>query len=163
MFRLWTTDSYQPCRVFAGHYSDVTAILFHPNSNYIATGSADRSVRVWDCVSGSCVRLMTGHKVNIVSISSVLLSDQREACFNLIDPFMFIPGNRTCTSIFKLRTIPYIWRRRYKNINLGSSKRRISHNLGPTHGVHLHFNVQPRRFTASVGWIGLLCSPMGFP
>jgi WD40 repeat protein len=38
-------------------------VQFHPNSNYVATGSSDRSLRLWDCVTGSCVRLMTGHKV----------------------------------------------------------------------------------------------------
>lgn len=39
-------------------------IQFHPNSNYIATGSSDRTVRVWDCLTGSQVRIMTGHKVS---------------------------------------------------------------------------------------------------
>ena len=36
---------------------------FHPNGNYIATGSCDRSVRMWDIVTGHCVRIFTGHKV----------------------------------------------------------------------------------------------------
>lgn len=39
-------------------------VKFHPNSNYVATGSSDRTVRLWDCVTGSQVRLMTGHKVS---------------------------------------------------------------------------------------------------
>ena len=39
-------------------------VQFHPNSNYVATGSSDRSVRLWDCVTGNHVRLMTGHKVS---------------------------------------------------------------------------------------------------
>lgn len=37
-------------------------IQFHPNSNYVATGSSDRRVCLWDCVTGNYVRLMTGHK-----------------------------------------------------------------------------------------------------
>ena len=36
---------------------------FHPNSNYVATGSSDNSVRLWDMLNGSCTRVMTGHKV----------------------------------------------------------------------------------------------------
>lgn len=40
-------------------------VQFHPNSNYIATGSSDRTVRLWDCISGNYVRLMTGHKAPI--------------------------------------------------------------------------------------------------
>ena len=38
-------------------------VQFHPNSNYVATGSTDRTVRLWDVLSGNCVRVMTGHKV----------------------------------------------------------------------------------------------------
>ena len=40
---------------------------FHPNGNYIATGSCDRSVRLWDMLNGQCVRLFTGHKVQQIS------------------------------------------------------------------------------------------------
>ena len=36
---------------------------FHPNGNYLATGSTDRSVRLWDITTGQCCRLYTGHKV----------------------------------------------------------------------------------------------------
>lgn len=61
--RLWATDHYQPLRIFAGHLADVTCTRFHPNSNYIATGSADRTVRLWDVLNGNCVRIFTGHKV----------------------------------------------------------------------------------------------------
>ena len=34
---------------------------FHPNSNYIATGSSDNSVRLWDVQSGNTVRVFPGH------------------------------------------------------------------------------------------------------
>lgn len=62
-YRLWATDHHQPLRIFAGHLSDVTCTRFHPNSNYLATGSADRTVRLWDVLNGNCVRILTGHKV----------------------------------------------------------------------------------------------------
>lgn len=61
--RLWATDHYQPLRIFAGHLADVNCTRFHPNSNYVATGSADRTVRLWDVLNGNCVRIFTGHKV----------------------------------------------------------------------------------------------------
>lgn len=44
-------------------------VQFHPNSNYVATGSSDMTVRLWDCVTGSQVRLMTGHKAPIYSLA----------------------------------------------------------------------------------------------
>lgn len=40
-------------------------IQFHPNSNYVATGSSDRRIFLWDCTTGNHVRLMTGHKAPI--------------------------------------------------------------------------------------------------
>jgi len=59
--RLWSTDFIYPLRIFAGHLSDVHCVKFHPNSNYIATGSSDRSCRLWDVQSGECVRVLEGH------------------------------------------------------------------------------------------------------
>lgn len=59
--RLWSTERIYPLRVFAGHISDVDVVEFHPNCNYIATGSSDKSVRLWDIQTGDCVRVLTGH------------------------------------------------------------------------------------------------------
>ena len=49
--------------MFAGHLADITCTRFHPNSNYVATGSSDRTIRLWDVLTGNCVRILTGHKV----------------------------------------------------------------------------------------------------
>lgn len=56
----------------------VQVVDFHPNCNYIATASADRTVRIWDILSGNTVRLFTGHKVRFPSV--ILLSCIRTAC-----------------------------------------------------------------------------------
>ena len=45
---LHSTDRLSPLRVFRGHSSDVTCSSFHPNAAYVATGSSDGSVRMWD-------------------------------------------------------------------------------------------------------------------
>ncbi len=34
---------------------------FHPNCNYVATGSADQTMRLWDVQTADCVRLFLGH------------------------------------------------------------------------------------------------------
>ncbi len=38
--------------------TDVECIEFHPNAHYIATGSCDKQIRLWDIETGECVRLM---------------------------------------------------------------------------------------------------------
>jgi transcription initiation factor TFIID subunit 5 len=83
--RLWSTDRISALRVYAGHLSDVdvrTIVLvspsylifmqclqFHPNSLYIATGSSDRTARLWDVQRGSCVRVFIGHQGSISSMA----------------------------------------------------------------------------------------------
>lgn len=42
---------------------------FHPNSRYLATGSADRSARFWDVQTGRCVRVFTGHRGAIAALA----------------------------------------------------------------------------------------------
>ena len=45
----------------AGHHSDATVVRWHPNSHLLATGSDDRTVRVWDVRDGRAARVLVGH------------------------------------------------------------------------------------------------------
>lgn len=70
--RLWCTDRPAPVRIFSGHYSDnINCITWHPNCNYVLSGSDDRTIRMWDVQSGNCVRLLSGcaGEVNKVEVS----------------------------------------------------------------------------------------------
>ena len=59
--RLWVTDRPVPVRLFAGHTSpNVNCCEWHPNCNYLLTGSDDRTARLWDIQTGRTVRLLTG-------------------------------------------------------------------------------------------------------
>ncbi|KER20783.1 hypothetical protein T265_10741 [Opisthorchis viverrini] len=67
---LYATDhAPDALRVFVGHRSDVTSVCMHPNVNYLATGSADRAVRLFDVRSGKLVRLYTGHKGSVQALA----------------------------------------------------------------------------------------------
>lgn len=66
---MWSTDRIYPLRLLVGHRSDVEHVSFHPNCQYIATGSADCSVRLWDIATGSTVRLLLGHQSAISALA----------------------------------------------------------------------------------------------
>ena len=55
-----------------GHTAKVTALAFSPDSGLLATGSADRTVRVWDVGNQSSPRVLLGHSdsVNAITFSS---------------------------------------------------------------------------------------------
>ena len=41
----------------------------HPNGVYVATGSADSSIRMWSVTNGSSVRILIGHRGTILSLA----------------------------------------------------------------------------------------------
>ena len=67
--RVWSTDRIYPLRLLVGHRSDVELVSFHPNCQYIATGSADCSVRLWDLSTGNSARVLLGHQSAITALS----------------------------------------------------------------------------------------------
>lgn len=80
----------QPLRIFAGHLSDVNALAFHPNCNYLATGSSDKSVRLWDVQTGQCMRIFTQHHQSVDTLAfspngRLLVSAGKDAFVNVWD------------------------------------------------------------------------------
>jgi len=68
---LHSTERIHPLRIFTDASDDVTCLDFHPNCNFVAGGSDDNNVYMWDMLTGSCVQVFTGHKglVHSVKIS----------------------------------------------------------------------------------------------
>ena len=52
-----------------GHSSRVTAAVFGPDGHWVASGSADNTVRLWDVSSGRELRALVGHKNWIKSLA----------------------------------------------------------------------------------------------
>ena len=57
-----------PTRELKGHDSDVTSLAFSPNGQRFASGSCDKTVRVWDITSGECLHVLEGHTMPVDSV-----------------------------------------------------------------------------------------------
>lgn len=49
------TATGEEIRELAGHKKDVTTLSFHPNKRFLASGSIDNSIRIWDLQKGDIV------------------------------------------------------------------------------------------------------------
>jgi WD40 repeat protein len=54
-----------------GHTNDVNSVAFSPDGRLLASGSGDKTIKLWDVATGSLVRTLSGHTswVNSVAFS----------------------------------------------------------------------------------------------
>ncbi len=59
-------------KVCSGHSGKLSSVAFSPDGKHVATGSSDRSVRIWDAATAEFIRQLNGHvgSVNSVSFSA---------------------------------------------------------------------------------------------
>ena len=52
-----------------GHSGSIDSVSYSPDGRYIASGSADASIKLWDAASGRLIRTFIGHSGNITAIT----------------------------------------------------------------------------------------------
>jgi WD40 repeat protein len=52
-----------------GHEGAVTAVAFSPDDRLLASGSADKTVKLWDVASGKEVRTLEGHTARVTAVA----------------------------------------------------------------------------------------------
>jgi ribosome assembly protein 4 len=86
---LWSpTDSNKPIKRMVGHQQLVNSVAFSPDGAYIASGSFDKSVRVWSGRDGNFICTFRGHVGSVYNVvfsadSRMLLSASKDTTVKL--------------------------------------------------------------------------------
>ena len=66
-------------RVISGHLGWVRSVTVDPSNEWFATGSADRTIKIWDLASGQLKLTLTGH---IEQVMGLAVSDRHPYMFS---------------------------------------------------------------------------------
>ena len=58
-----------PVAKFVGHTDRVRSVAFSPDGSLFASGSYDKTVRLWDMATGELKRTLTGHTETVDSVT----------------------------------------------------------------------------------------------
>jgi len=67
--QLWDVETGEQLHTLTGHAGSVTALVYSPQGDLIASSSEDRTIRIWDTETGVCLRTLTGHSDVVESIA----------------------------------------------------------------------------------------------
>lgn len=71
-----------PRSVISGHLGWVRTVAVDPSNQWFATGSADRTIKIWDLASGTLKLTLTGH---IATVRGLVVSDRHPYIFSVSD------------------------------------------------------------------------------
>ena len=63
----WENNNAPCVAILIGHEGDIASVAFHPRMATIATGSADKVVRLWD-LDGNCVEVLQAHSDEVFQV-----------------------------------------------------------------------------------------------
>ena len=66
--------------MISGHHGWVRCLAIDPNNEFFASGGADRTIKLWDLVSGQLKVTFTGH---INTVRAICLSERHPYLFSV--------------------------------------------------------------------------------
>jgi len=69
IFCLTYTTAQKPIETLTGHSNLVWSVNYSPDGKYLASGSGDNSIKIWEPTTGNCIRTLTGHSSWVSSVN----------------------------------------------------------------------------------------------
>ena len=66
---VFDTETWKPLRKLEGHTEVVYAVAWKPNTHELATGSLDKTARVWNGDTGQCTRTIKDHAEGVMGVA----------------------------------------------------------------------------------------------
>ncbi|KAL8367221.1 hypothetical protein RB599_010285 [Gaeumannomyces hyphopodioides] len=57
------------CQTLDGHSSSVNSVAFSPDGQRLASASSDKTVKLWDVMTGACLQTLKGHSGSVFSVA----------------------------------------------------------------------------------------------
>ena len=64
-----TLSQNPACHMLEGHSRTIWAVAFSPDGRLVASGSSDRTVKLWDPATGAVRRTLEGHSDSIMAVA----------------------------------------------------------------------------------------------
>ncbi|KAF9775894.1 hypothetical protein IL306_005972, partial [Fusarium sp. DS 682] len=96
-------------QTFEGHDDSVTSVAFSADGQQVASGSGDKTIKIWDTATGACVQTLYGHSAWVNSVAFSADSQQVASGSNDKTVKIWDVATDTCVQTLRVgRVITYL-------------------------------------------------------